>query len=161
MLNKVINTSIDSAPEETTIYFSKGKNMIGIIFNIVLLIIGIFLLTRGTTYIVLALFLLLMGFLFGKKFYQDKTDNDPQIIISNKGLETSSTQFYNWSDIKNEEVIKEVEHSRDASYKYYYLSYEHPAGTEKFALSALETNYDVVTKLLVLYRERYQQNLAS
>lgn len=78
------------------------------------------------------------------------TNKEPQIIINDKGIKTITTDFYNWKEIENEEVITEG----IGKHTHYYLTYNYPNGEEHLQIDDYNTNKRKLNKLLILYRER-------
>ena len=136
-------------PNETIIYFSKRTAYIGITVMLCCFGIGIYLLTKTNSYIT-GTIMSLMGAYFGYQEYKKSKNTEPQIILSNKGIQTISTGFYNWSDIENEEAIIES----SGKYSHSYLTYYYPSGFEKLEIEELDTNVKDLNKLLILYRGR-------
>lgn len=137
-------------PNETKIYFSKKKIFIEFIPMLILFSAGVFYSTKPNAYwFGIASFIgaLFWGYLIYKKFKNRLT---PQIIISNRGIQTITTAFYSWADIKNEDVLEEG--GEDVSY---FLTYKYPKGKEKLIIDNLQTDWRSLSKLLMLYRGRY------
>jgi hypothetical protein len=136
-------------PNETTIYYSKRKNRTGIAIMSICLIIGfcVFILSDIYIYSGITLF---MGLYFGLKYFKNMQDQQPQIILNTKGIQTISTKYFNWKDIRNDQVIVE-QSERQISY---FLYYEHPDGVEHLQIDNYSTDQRNLSKLLVLYRER-------
>jgi len=134
---------------ETTIYYSKGKNLIEMVGMLGCLGVGIYLLTKTDSYIFGSI-LSIVGVYGGFKEYKEATNTDPQIIINDKGIKTISTDFYDWNDIENEEVVSEG----SGKHIHYYLIYNHPFGAEHLQIDDYDTDQRSLNKLLILYRGR-------
>ncbi len=139
-------------PNETLIYYSKVKNFIEMAVMLGCLVFGIYLLAVTDNYII-GFGFSLFGAYFSYKEFKEATNVEPQIIINEKGIQTISTQFYNWVDIENEVVISEGS-SRHINY---YLTYDHPGGREKLKIDDYKTDLNTLNKLLTLYRGRYKK----
>lgn len=135
--------------DETVIYYSKGKNFVEMVVMLGCLGVGIYLLLKSDSYI-LGSILSIVGVYFSFKEYKEATNKQPQIIINDKGIQTISTDFYNWTDIENEEVISEG----SGKHTHYYLTYNHPNGAEHLQIDDYETDQRSLNKLLILYRGR-------
>jgi hypothetical protein len=138
-----------STPHETIIYYSKEGNYIEMVIMLLLMGFGIYLLIQTDNYIIGTIFSIL-GAYFSINEYRQATDTNPQIIINDKGIWTISTEFYEWSDIENEEVIN----NGLSNNNYCYLFYEHPNGMEFLQIEDFETDQRSLNKLLIVYRGR-------
>ena len=143
-------------PNETIIYYSKGGNFVEMIVMLVCLGVGIYLLIRTDRYI-LGSFLSIVGGYFSYKEYKEATNTEPQIILNEKGIETISTEFYEWTEIENEEVISEG----SGKHIRYYLVYDHPNGTEHLKIDDYGTTQKSLNKLLILYRGRNKKKTTN
>lgn len=140
-------------PSETNIYFSKGKNYVEMAIMLGCLLVGLYLLTKENDPIFGSI-LSLMGAYFAYKEFQKASNTGPQIVINDKGIKTVSTEFYQWKDIKNEEVISEG----SGKYIRHYLVYDYPEGSEYLQIDDLDVNQQSLSQLLVLYRGRSRKN---
>ena len=87
------------------------------------------------------------------KEYKESTNTEPQIILSNEGIQTSSTKFYKWGKIQNEEA--RVEGS--GKHISHYLYYDHPKGIEYLEIDDFDTDQQELNKLLLVYRGRHKK----
>jgi hypothetical protein len=141
---------------ETIVYYSKGSNFVEMIFMLVLVGFGIYLLIKTDSYI-LGSALTLLGAYLSFKEYKEATNTEPQIILNEQGIKTISTDFYSWNEIENEEVM-----SQDSGKNtHYYLTYDHPDGTEHLQIDDYETNQRDLNKLLILYRGRSKKKTTN
>ncbi|KAA5547461.1 hypothetical protein [Adhaeribacter rhizoryzae] len=140
---------------ETVIYYSKGKNFVEMAAMLGCLGVGIYLLLETDSYI-LGSILSIVGAYFGFKEYKEATNTEPQIILNDKGIKTISTDFYDWNDIENEEVINEG----SGKHTHYYLTYDHPDGAEHLQIDDYDTDQRSLNKLLILYRGRSKKKTA-
>ncbi len=136
-------------PDETVIYYSKSKNFLEMAIMLVCLGVGIYLILKTDSYIFGSI-LSVIGAYFAYKEYKEATNTEPQIIINDKGIETISTDFYNWNDIENEKVISKG----SGKHTHYYLTYNFPHGTEHLQIDGYDTDIRRLNKLLILYRGR-------
>jgi len=136
-------------PRETIICFSKGKNLVEFAIMAGMSVFGLYLIIKQENEIIGAIFLL-VGIFYGFKEFKKVINKVPQIIVSDKGIQTISTPFFEWKDIRDEEIIPKEEDDQTR----YYLSYHHPGGTEKLKIDEYDLDYKKITKLLILYRGR-------
>lgn len=134
---------------ETIIYYSKGSNFVEMIFMLLLVGVGIYLLAKTDSYVIGSV-LTLLGAYQSFKEYKEATNTEPQIILNEKGIKTINTDFYSWNEIENEEVISQG----SGKHTHYYLTYDHPNGAEHLQIDDYETNQRDLNKLLILYRGR-------
>jgi len=143
-------------PNETIIFYSKGKNLVEMIIMLGCVAIGIYLLVKTDSYI-LGSIMSIIGAYFGFKEFKEATNTEPQIILNDKGIKTISTEFYSWNDIKNEEVICEGSGNRAR----YYLTYDYSNGSERLQIDNYDTNIKKLNKLLILYRGRHKKKTTN
>ena len=136
-------------PNETIIYFSKSKNFTEMAICICCFIVGICLIIGNNNYLLGIIMCAIGGYLGFKKF-KNATNAEPQILINEKGIKTASTDFYEWKDVKYEEVIG----TGSGKHTSYFLKYNYPNGSVDLKIDNLDTNYDKLNKLLILYRGR-------
>ncbi|MCC8408692.1 hypothetical protein LJ707_07110 [Mucilaginibacter sp. UR6-1] len=142
----------DLLPEETIIYYSKPSNLIQMTISIIIAIAGIIYLTVFNEQPI-GFVLTCTGAYLGVKKYRRATNPAPQIILNNKGVQTASTSFYTWNQIKGIKTI------RAGSYKYpkTYLTYKHPKGHEQFLVEDLNVNRRTLDKLLKFYHNSFKE----
>ena len=138
-----------TVPSETTIYYSKGKNLVEMIIMLLCVAFGIYLIIEGENYL-FGWALILFGSYFAFKEFKEATNKTPQIILSDKGIQTIHTRFYNWQDINNEDVdIQQSGKNTNC-----YLTYGHKDGVENLLIDDYDTDYEKLRKLLRIYRGR-------
>ena len=115
--------------------------------------VGIHLVISSDKYI-LGIVVAAIGAFVSFRSYKVASDKQPQIIISNKGIETISTGFYSWDEIMNEEVSSEG----SGSDTRYYLKYDHLHGSESLLIDEYGTDQRKLTSLLILYRGRFEKS---
>jgi len=69
----------------------------------------------------------LAGAYLGFESYKKRGNRESQIILNDKGIQTFSIEFHNWSEMDNDEVIREGY----SKYMKFYLVYNHPNGKKK------------------------------
>ncbi|MFN3301165.1 MAG: hypothetical protein ACK41Z_13325 [Sediminibacterium sp.] len=143
-------------PNETIIYYSRGGNFVEMAVMLACMGFGLYLLIKENNYILGAI-LSIVGAYFSFKEYKQATNRAPQIVLNEKGIKTISTDFYPWSEIKNEEVVSEGS-GRDI---HYYLNYDHPGGAEHLQIDDYDTDLRSLNKLLILYRGRSKKRTTN
>ena len=143
-------------PAETIIYYSKGKNLVEMSVMILVLGMGIYLIVQDVN-LFLGLIFSGVGIYFGYREYRQATNKTPQLIINEKGLETVTAGFYVWNQIYKEDVISK----RSGKHTNFYLSYNHPNGNELLHIDDLETDYQTLIHLLMVYRGRYKRKMGK
>lgn len=141
-----------TVPGETIIYYSKGKTYTEMGVILLIMAVGIFLIVATKRYIIGAIGVLFCGY-WAYRQYRKVTDTKPQIILSDKGIQTASTPFYEWSVIFNEDAIARSV----GKTTIYYLVYDCPAGHVKLEIDELATDQKKLYNLLNIYRGRYQK----
>jgi len=140
-------------PSETIIYYSKSKSRLQIIFAAFFCLIGIVIGVIANSYFtacIVGIFLIFAAYFIYKR-YLFVTNATPQIILNEKGIETTDISFQSWSIVKNEEVITELNYD-EASRNY--LIFEYPAGQAKIRIDYFDINKPALNKLLRIYRSR-------
>lgn len=136
-------------PNETIIYYSKGKNLFEMLIFLGCLGLGIYFITKENY--IAGTILAVFGAYFGFREYKQATNKEPQIIINDKGIQTIATVFYSWEEITNEGVSAEG----GGKNTRYYLVYDHPLGSEHLQIDDYDTDRRTLNKLLSLYRGRF------
>lgn len=140
-------------PAETIIYYSKSKNFGELIFMLVLMGGGLYLALKTDSHLIgggIAIFALVMAF----KEFREATNNEPQIILNDKGIQTIKTEFKTWSEISDEEVVVESSgKNTTCQLVYYYDDYERA----ELLIDDYNTNQRDLEKLLRVYRGRYEK----
>ncbi|MFY7810471.1 MAG: hypothetical protein ACOVQ2_01950 [Flavobacterium sp.] len=133
---------------ETKIFYNKTKMFLYFIFYLFVFVTLSILSIKEKLTIIL---FISSGFLTISLFYLSKYyNNKPRICINNNGMCTFKTPFYEWNEIKNEEVITD----RHGTNVYYYLIYNHPKGKEKLNIGNFNVNNRKLNNLLIIYRGR-------
>jgi hypothetical protein len=91
-------------PDETKIYYSRTNSVITLIIMIGLLITGVAFIisTQSLLGVIITIFSCCATFLTCKKL----NNNRSKIILNEKGIATT-TEFNNWSEVRNESIIKQ------------------------------------------------------
>jgi hypothetical protein len=139
-----------NVPEETIIYYSKVNQYLEMMGGLVISGCGIALLNIGNE--IIGFCILGGGIFWAYKAYDKANDKNPQIILNEEGIQTASTKFWGWKNIKNEETVMVCSGKRTR----FFLTYSHPAGEEKLEISEYATNYKALNNLLIVYRSRYK-----
>ncbi|MBO9561524.1 MAG: hypothetical protein J7621_02075 [Niastella sp.] len=141
-----------TVPSETVIRYSRSKNFFEMAIMLAIMGVGVYLLAATDSVIIGVICILLGGFLAYKE-YKQATNTEPQIILSDKGIQTASTPFYEWNDILDEDVVDR----RSGKTTNYYLVYDYPGGSVEVQIDDLETDQKKLYDLLNLYRGRYKK----
>lgn len=138
---------------ETKIYYSKAKNLISIIYAVIMFAVGIVLIVYTKTSFLITGFgvvLIVVSCYSAYHIWKVAKDNTPQIIINEKGMQATAGVFYNWNEIKHEDV----EFVFDGNTRVYYLVFEHPDGRERTMIDKYDIDYSKLRQLLKIYRLR-------
>lgn len=141
-----------AVPAETRIYYSRTKYLADFILSCLLLALGLFLLYSSSGlwgYAGAILFVLFAGFmcyLHGRNLL----NTTPQIILSNQGIQTSKTPFYEWYKITDQQVL----FRKSGRYTSSYLTYNYIGGSEEFYLDRLSVSSRELEYLLEVYSGR-------
>ncbi len=149
-----------TAPRETSIYYSKRKNLTAMILLGIVSAIPFFILITAFiqvelsafSFIFIALASIIPAIIGLAAYfkYQDSKNKDPQIIISAEGIKiiTSNNSYiqYQWSEIDDEKVFLSTKTNS------HYLSFTHTTGSEQIAIDPLAIKPELLEKLLRNYR---------
>jgi hypothetical protein len=141
-----------AVPAETIIHYSKNKAGFALIFGLVFLGGSVWLLTQEDSRLASIGGFFVGGLLFivGLKHYVNR---QPQIILSNDGVQLANTPFYSWAQITNEDT----ELVRRGKSSTMYLKYNCPEGEKRIEINELEVSTSAIENLLRVYRGRYTQ----
>jgi len=144
-------------PQQTVLYYSKGYSIFKHILGLCLIgsAIGALLMSKKyNVFLILgALLFIVLGVFNFIKGLRQFIDKRAQVIIDNNGIKTVNTKFYEWSYIKNDEVIAEGQ----GRFTTFYLVYDYPEGTEKLLINDYPIDQPTLIKLLRTYRGRYNK----
>jgi len=140
-----------SVPSETHIYHSKALIYFYLFIALFTIVGSVYMFTDNILASGIAAFIVVMIFrqLNGEKLKRKL----PQIILNDKGIETISAGFASWENIKNDEVFI-ISSGKNTKY---YLKYEVSERQESVLLTGLNIGNGKMAKLLILYRNRYEQ----
>lgn len=141
-----------AVPAETIIHYSKTKALFAFIFGLVFLAGSGWLLTQDDSRFaaVAGLFIGGLMFILGLRHYLNR---QPQIILSNDGVQLANTPFYNWAQVTGEDT----ELVRRGKSSTMYLKYNCPEGEKRVEINELEQSSSAIENLLRVYRGRYTQ----
>lgn len=151
--------------QETEVFVARdNKYLVILILSFYTLIAGYLITTMILYGINIVIFILSLVFIsialipHIKAFLKlKKIDTQAKITLNSRGIKTISTEFYEWKDVKNEDVIME-DFGNDA---YFYLVYDFPSGSEYLSISEYDISPKKLKKLLKIYRGRYLANKSS
>jgi hypothetical protein len=145
-----------SLPPKTTIHYSKSLGTFALIISILIIGVGIYLITEGTSKnYILGGIMCLIGIYGSIKELRKFLNKKPQIIIDNKGIETLTTEFKNWVNIEGEEVIMEGYGKSAKSYLTYWYDEEI---FEKVEIDQLNITHKELENIIRTYRRRNNKN---
>lgn len=145
-----------SLPPKTIIKYSKSLGLSELIISILIIGVGIYFILKGTNKnYILGGIMGLIGIYSSIKELRKFLSNKPQIIIDSKGIETITAGFKNWSNIENEEVIKEGYGKSSKSYLTYWYDEEL---FEKIEIDQLNINHQKLENIIRTYRIRNNKN---
>ncbi len=147
--DEVIPIHDPNVPSETIIYYSKRKNYYEMVIMLGCLAFGIYLITQSDRF-ASGIFLILIGGYFAYREYKKAATTTPQVIINERGIQTISTGFFEWSQIEEEDVEAQG-FSKNASR---YLAYKHPEGFVRLLIDDLDIDHKELKRLLNIYRAR-------
>jgi len=145
-----------SLPPKTIIKFSKSLGLFELIISILIIGVGIYFISKETNKnYVLGGIMSLIGIYSSIKELRKILNNKPQIIIDNKGIETITTEFKNWTNIESEEVIQEGYGKSAKSYLRYWYDEEI---FEKIEIDKLDITHQQLENIIRTYRIRNNKN---
>jgi hypothetical protein len=141
-----------SVPSETSIYYSKVQ-IYFFLFITVFLIVGLVYYVFTDNSLIIGITTLIVTVVFLHLNRSKLKRERPQIILNNKGIETISTGFTSWKNIKNEQIctVGTGKHTK------YHLKFRILEKQESVLLTGLNIGIGRMEKLLYLYRSRYEQ----
>jgi len=138
---------------ETIVYYSKIKGLLQSIFMVLVFAGGLYLITQEHNYIIGAI-VSVVGAIFTYTGFAHYKNRDPQIIISNRGVQTASVQFYSWQQVWGEDVITR-KHGKSSTT---YFIYQYPGGNAELDINEFDINKRELEKLLRIYRGRSEKS---
>lgn len=137
-------------PKEMAIYYPKQKDLNGIIFFTLGLIASlIFFWLKGEKQ---TLILSVLSAYYIWKNARSFLKNIPDIVLSEKGIETPDCGFVSWNFVSDEQVLREEEEGES-----FYLVFNHPGGREKISVGSLSRTPVEIHDLLQVYRGRFEK----
>jgi hypothetical protein len=85
--------------------------------------------------------------------YSKSNNREVQLLLTNKGIQTPDTDFFNWEQISEETVTEE-------SFKgniNYYLNYNYKNGNERMLITNLDISPKEIERLIGIYRKRSEK----
>ncbi len=137
-------------PDETQIYYSITIRT----FLVIVCFLGVALIIYSAIYFeeMLISLMALLPIGLAIYYYNKLSDNNPQIVLNSEGIETSSSGFKSWKEIRGEKAELQGlgKHSR------YYLVYQFNGGDERYELEHLDITPRKLNHLMTVYRNRFQ-----
>jgi hypothetical protein len=146
-------TDDPKVPDTTILYFSKSNARLELIGGIACLAFAVFLyLTANTPKARFFAYIApLLGVWYIYKGIKKLRDTNPQLVLSDKGIETKEKGSIDWEDIYDEKIIVRRNES--------ILSYYHSGGEIDIEVDKIDISVKDLKHLLKVYRGRYEQNL--
>nr|WP_294795791.1 hypothetical protein [uncultured Mucilaginibacter sp.] len=138
---------------ETLIYYALKTSILTAIIGVAMVAGAIYFLLNNFE-VWLGVILALAGTYTAFTGYKQVKNRNPQIIISNEGLETAKTPFYSWDKIHNESA-KLVGYGDNATS---LLIYDCPSGHQEIDIAEFDISRDKLYSFLIFYRRRYNKN---
>lgn len=137
-----------------TISYSKNKAGYAMLFGLVPVGLGVYLYYEGQELIIVA-GSVLVGFYMLIVSYRRYINREPQIILSNDGVETANTPFYSWAEIADMDTMLE-RNSGDEGASVFFI-YNCPSGEVKIEISELNISRSDLDNLIGIYKGRYEK----
>ncbi|MEL4309083.1 hypothetical protein [Joostella sp. CR20] len=145
-----------SLPPKMKIHYSKIYNYAELGVSILITIGGVYFFFQGTTMnYILGVILIGVGIYNSIKQSQKAFNNEPQIIIDSKGIQTNNVEFKSWSNIESEEVVQEGYGKSAKSYLTYFYDEEE---FEKIEIDSLNVTHRELENIIRTYRIRNNKN---
>ncbi|MBF4518812.1 hypothetical protein IRZ71_20850 [Flavobacterium sp. ANB] len=136
-----------SIPKETLIFYSKNTLIFLLIISLGLISLGVYFLWEKEYF---AIFISAFGFYMAYEQIKKLSDNDPQIIINDKGIQLKNKKLKSWSKIYNDRVFTRSSGKNSRN----YLSFNN----EMIEIDDLSIKFDELETLLHVYRVRFENN---
>ena len=143
-------------PSEIIIYYSKWKTALLALVLLFILGVSIYYIRFSFVGVIILILGTYSGFKQLRAFVQAIT-GVPQIMLNGAGIQTISTPFYKWAEIKNEKVMA-IGGLSSGRASAYYLTYDHPNGTENLRIGSYNTTKARLSTLLIYYRIQSKNN---
>ncbi|HEY2583057.1 MAG TPA: hypothetical protein VGI43_14700 [Mucilaginibacter sp.] len=139
-------------PQEVKIYYSKRKSLFSLVIMIGVTGLGVWLVLSDSYF---GIFSIGLGLVFIYSEIKHLINKNPQIVLNNEGVQTSSAPFYNWKDVRNEDVTKKITGESST----YYLNYDCPDGGKELQITDLDITHSALENLLRVYRGRNDKKM--
>ncbi|NUY81115.1 hypothetical protein HUK80_09430 [Flavobacterium sp. MAH-1] len=140
-------------PFETVIYFSKGQKIFQILMGVLFIAMGIFLAIPAKKDI-FGWISIAFGIFFAGKALRDYFNNDPQLVLNEKGLKKKKGEFTGWQHISGEDVIMK----RRGKHMQQLLVFRTQGIYHEIQVFELDKKGSELEKLLRIYRGRFEEN---
>lgn len=154
-----------TVPPETIIYPSQVVKVLVIVISVAFVATGIFtFFAKGFNFNNIIMFLVVLvpaGWIFYQRYKTSvNRKTEMKIVLNNRGMSTPETGFWEWGQIRNEQIIvEESGRSRDISLQFELSGYD-KQGKNSIKMSLLpefKTTEGTFEYLLRIYRGRYEQ----
>ncbi|MFH6969093.1 hypothetical protein [Flavobacterium sp. FlaQc-28] len=136
-----------SVPKETIIFYSKTTLIFLLLVSLGMIFIGIYF---GLQQEYFGLLILAFGLYLAYDQIKKLRDNEPQIIINDKGIKLKDEKIVSWNRISNDRVFTQSSGKRSTN----YLAFNN----ELIEIDELTIKFDDLEKLLHVYRVRFENS---
>lgn len=138
-----------TVPAETSICFSRSRNLAEMTLMLLLAGFGIYLIVADIN-LFFGIVMVAIGVIFAIRELKQATNTKPQIVLNQKGITTVLHGFEAWHDIIDADVILE----RRGKSQHACMVYTTKSGRSKVSIEDLETTRQQLFHLLRVYRGR-------
>ncbi len=142
-----------TVPKETQIHYSKATIAFGIVFGIIFLSVGIYVLMENSKDYYY-LFFLGLGLYFFYNSIPKLMNNQPQIIINFKGIQFDKSSLMEWEFIDNEYI----DVRRSGKHVNCYLVFKYRNEHQEYHIDELAITPEKLEQIMRVYRVRFEKN---
>jgi len=142
-----------NVPKETLIHYSKAAIAFGIVFGLLFLAVGIYVLMENIKDYYYLFFLGLSIYFFYTSIPK-LINNQPQISINSKGIQFNKSSLMEWEFIDNEYV----DMRRSGKHVNYYLVFKYRNKQQEYNIDELAITPEKLEQLMRVYRVRFEKS---
>lgn len=142
-----------TVPKETLIHYSKAAIAFGIVFGVLFLSVGVYVLMENSKDYYY-LFFLGLGLYFFYTSIPKLINNQPQISINSKGIQFYKSSLMEWEFIDNEYV----DMRRSGKHVNYYLVFNYRNNHQEYHIDELAITPEKLEQLMRVYRVRFEKS---
>ncbi|OIV43955.1 hypothetical protein [Flavobacterium johnsoniae] len=136
-----------NVPKETLIYYSKTSIYFALAVSVGIILIGIYLVLEAEYW---SLILILIGLYLAYDQFTKLKNNNPQIVINDKGIKLRDEKLVSWKNIHDDNVFNQSS-GRDSAN---FLSFNNVM----VEIDELDIKFEELEHLLHVYRVRFENN---